>query len=152
MRSIHSHLEKRGLSEIRDRLKDFFLTQRDVVFAYLFGSVAKDDMGPLSDVDVAVYLKERRSRHQRFQRRLELMGKVEGVLKASDKVDLIVLNDVALLLRFNVIHQGILLVCRDHKKRILFETKTMSTFFDRQYYYERDADITIKRIAQKGLS
>jgi len=151
MKSINSHFEKKGSTEICDKLKDFLLTQRDVVFAYLFGSAAQNDMGPLSDVDVAVYLKERLGSSKRFDRRLELMGKVESVLKVPDKVDLIILNDLPLLLRFNVIYKGILLLCRDHKKRILFETRTMSTFFDRQYYYERDADITIKRIAQKGI-
>jgi len=151
MKSINSHFEKKDPLEICDKLKDFFLTQRDVVFAYLFGSAAKDDMGPLSDVDIAVYLNEALSNDQRFDRRLDLMGELEGVLKARDKIDLIVLNDVPLLLRFNVIHKGILFICRDHKKRIFFETKTMSTFFDRQYYYERDADLTIERIARKGI-
>ena len=37
---------------------DFLKTRQKVVFAYLFGSLARDKVLPLSDIDVAIYLKE----------------------------------------------------------------------------------------------
>jgi uncharacterized protein len=48
-------------SNIAELLPEAFESLRsdeDVVFAYLFGSLAKGKAGPLSDVDIAVYCRE----------------------------------------------------------------------------------------------
>jgi predicted nucleotidyltransferase len=38
------------------RLTEFFKSQECVELAYLFGSHAKGEPGPLSDIDIGVYL------------------------------------------------------------------------------------------------
>lgn len=57
-----------------------------VVFAYLFGGAATGQLRPLSDVDVAVYLKETLDP---VEARLEALGVLTAHL-GTDEVDLVV--------------------------------------------------------------
>jgi predicted nucleotidyltransferase len=47
---------------IEERLPEayeYLRADKDILFAYLFGSLARKKAGPLSDVDIAVYLAEK---------------------------------------------------------------------------------------------
>lgn len=135
---------------IIDKMAAFFSAQNGVRFAYLFGSHAKGETGAISDIDIAVYLYSKLDKNKRFDLRLELIGQICGILK-TDKVDLIVLNDSPLLLSFNAIYGGILLNSKDEGARVKFETRTMSLYFDQQYYYRRHAKMAIQQIAREGI-
>lgn len=133
------------LQEAVNGFKDY-----PVKFAYLFGSYARNDIGSLSDIDIAVFLDETLNDDKRFDLRLELINCMIKIFK-TDKIDLIILNDSPLLLSFRVIHDGLILYSSDEKRRIAFETKIMSRYFDQQYYYRRHAKATINRIAMEGI-
>ncbi len=45
-----------AIEDLKRRLKPAFEKFPAVKFAYLFGSVAEGEAGPLSDIDIAVYL------------------------------------------------------------------------------------------------
>ena len=47
-----------NILEILPKVNNFLENYSKVVFAYLFGSLARDKVLPLSDVDIAIYLKE----------------------------------------------------------------------------------------------
>ena len=84
-----------------NRLKDFFTSDDNVSFAYLFGSYARGEEDHRSDVDVAVYLKE-----ETFDERLRLIHDLSILVKKD--VDLVVLNSSKnLFLAENVLHEGI---------------------------------------------
>lgn len=55
----------------------FLASQGDVAAAYLFGSLARGQGHPQSDVDVAVLLREGPDRSGMFERQLRLMGELE---------------------------------------------------------------------------
>lgn len=76
-----------------------------VRFAYLFGSLARGQAGPLSDTDIAVYL-DRRVKFDDY--RLKLMEKLAKILEDGN-LDLLVLNQAPPLLRHEIIKYGILL-------------------------------------------
>ncbi len=131
-------------------LKIFFQSRKETIFAYLFGSQAKNQSGPLSDIDLAVYFNQKFSASQRFGRRLQYIQDISSALK-TDKIDLCILNDSPLPLRFSIVHGGVLVCDRHPPKRVEFEVKTMSLFFDRQYYEKRHAEFNLKRIAKEGI-
>ncbi|MEW6161893.1 MAG: nucleotidyltransferase domain-containing protein [Nitrospirota bacterium] len=56
-------------------LKGLFTSDSNIVFAYLFGGLLKDKPNPLSDVDVAVYVKNIKKLDY-----LELFGNIANVL------------------------------------------------------------------------
>ena len=83
----------------------------------------------LSDVDIAVYLDEKLTRHQRFDLRLFLINRVCSLL-GFKKIDLVILNDAPLILQYSILKDGVILYSRDELKRINIEVKIMSKYFD----------------------
>ena len=72
-------------SEIKS-LKSIFRAFPQVKLAYLFGSAAKEEIGPLSDYDFAVYLNEKDPK-KRFTIRLKLLNRLIQKLK-TEKITL----------------------------------------------------------------
>lgn len=138
------------IQEIEDKLSKYFSTRNEIGFAYLFGSEAKNEAGKLSDIDIAVYLNERLSEYERFDIRLELIGEVGSLLK-TNRIDLLILNDVPLSLSFRIVRGGRIIYCRDELKRIRFEARIMSIYFDRKYYYDRHTELSIEATAKEGI-
>ena len=99
-----------------------------VKFAYLFGSRARGQAGPLSDTDIAVYLD---GRIKLGDYRLNLMEKLAKILK-SDNLDLVVLNQAPPLLRHEIIKYGRLLK-EDASRRIPFEAEAIRECLDTAY-------------------
>jgi predicted nucleotidyltransferase len=75
---------RRGLAELFER-------EPDVVAAYLFGSQARGEAGPLSDVDLAVWLDDHPEPGRRVSRQLALSTRAASLL-GTDEVELVVLN------------------------------------------------------------
>ena len=97
-----------------------------VVFAYLFGGLAKGRLQPLSDVDIAVYLAESISLSDV---KLDILGKLIDILQ-TDEIDLVVLNTAELPLSMNVLKNKKILVDKDPLTRHIFESLTMRKYFD----------------------
>ncbi len=96
-----------------------------VVFAYLFGSRARGDHRHSSDTDVAVLL----DRSLGLLERERLAGRLADALGVAD-VDLLVLNDAALELRGRVVQEGRPVFVADESRRVGFEVRTRSEYFD----------------------
>jgi len=99
-----------------------------VKFAYLFGSRARGQAGPLSDMDIAVYLD---GRIHQAEYRLKLMEKLAKCLK-SDNLDLVVLNQAPPLLRHEIVKYGRLLK-DDADRRVPFEAEAIRECLDTAY-------------------
>jgi hypothetical protein len=108
-----------------DDIKHFFANTKVIKFAYLFGSHARGNAGPLSDVDLAVYLDNRMNL---FSARLFLLEDLGRQLKGQS-FDLIVLNDAPLILRYEIIRDGKVLK-EDKSRRIEFETRVLREYLD----------------------
>jgi predicted nucleotidyltransferase len=111
-------------------LRVFFAREhRDVVAAYLYGSVARGTPRPTSDVDVAVlYPGEPPATLAGLP--LDLEVELERLLGAP--VQVVVLNRAPVDLIHRVLRDGALLVDRDPATRIRFEVKARNEFFDLQ--------------------
>lgn len=77
-------------------LKEFFNTRNELLFAWLFGSMATQKMNKFSDVDIAVYVKDERLIDD-YDWYLEL--KVQLMKITKREVDLIILNSAAPLVK-----------------------------------------------------
>jgi uncharacterized protein len=109
-------------------LKKFFAAEPEVKFAYLFGSQARQTAGPLSDLDLAVYLDEQVDLFASRLRIMEALAKTLG----SERFDLVVLNRAPLVLRFEVIRYGIVLKDAP-EQRVEFETEVLRQYLDTIY-------------------
>jgi predicted nucleotidyltransferase len=107
----------------------YLRADEDVVFAYLFGSLARKKAGPLSDVDIAVYCEE----GSLFpEKKLEILGNLVGVLK-TDEIDLVVLNRAPLALRMKILDNKRVIVDKAPLIRHRYESLTMRQYFDFSY-------------------
>lgn len=114
---------------LRERVRAFFDAEPAVVTVYLFGSTARGDAGPTSDVDVAVLFDGPPSATL-MGPALSLAGRLEQLL--GTRVDLIVLNTASADLVHRVLRDGDLLVDREPGRRIRFEVAKRNEYFDLQ--------------------
>lgn len=105
------------------------LDEPGVVSALLFGSQATGKAGPLSDIDVAVWLDPALDARQRQRRQLALTGAVSRAL-ATDEVQVVVLNDATPLLRHRALRDGVRLVDRAPATRIRLEATALLEYLD----------------------
>jgi predicted nucleotidyltransferase len=114
---------------LRERVRAFFDAEPSAVAVYLFGSTARGDAGPTSDIDVAV-LFDAPPVATLMGPALSLAGRLEQLL--GTPVDLIVLNRASADLVHRVLRDGDLLVDRNPGKRIRFEVAKRNEYFDLQ--------------------
>ena len=138
-----------GITGQSKRVVEFLSKQKRVKLAYLFGSVAEGKEGKLSDVDLAVFLDESLSKKERFNLQLKLMSELTSILK-TDRIDLTVMNNAPLLLKYNIIKHGKILK-GDKETKIKVESGILSDYLDMKYYIDRHTNLAINRIAKRGL-
>lgn len=105
---------------------DYLKSHPKVLFSYLFGSLAKRQPLPMSDVDIAVYLK----RDSDFAEcKLEILGQLMDILN-TDEIDLVMLNTADISLVMNIIKSKEIIVDKNPFERHLFESLMMRKYFD----------------------
>jgi len=129
------------------KVKEFLQKQGQVELAYLFGSVALQKAGKLSDVDMAIFLDESLDKKDRFKIKLRLISDLEDILKTG-RLDLVIMNDAPVSLNFEIIKANYPLFIRDKDLKVDLEQYIMSRYLDRQYYDQRWADNLIKKTAK----
>jgi predicted nucleotidyltransferase len=105
------------------------LDREGVVGAMLFGSHARGEPHPLSDVDVAVWHEPDLNSSQRLRLQLDLLAAAETAL-GTDEIDLIMLNGAPPLLRQRALRDGVRLVERDRDERVRLETRAILEYCD----------------------
>jgi predicted nucleotidyltransferase len=106
----------------------------DLVAAWLYGSVARGQHGPESDVDVALlYRADPLHLLDSPPRRLE--EKIERALGIP--VEVVVLNEAPPDLIHRVLRDGALLLDRDRSARIQFEVRSRNEYFDLLPFLDR---------------
>ena len=118
-------------NQIIEKIKNFLAADPRIKFAYLFGSTARGSAGPLSDLDIAVFLD---CRFDLFSCRLKIMESLARAIK-TERFDLVVLNDATPLLCHEAIKDGIILK-EDRPRRVMFESRAVREYLDTAYLRE----------------
>lgn len=129
-------------------LPEFFKAREYVELVYLFGSTAEGTEGPLSDIDIGVYLSSKLTKGERIEKRLELIGELSTLLK-NDHVDLLVMNDASPVINFEVIRPNVPLFVRNEDMKLDVEQYIMSRYLDRKYHEDFLNRELLKRIREK---
>lgn len=99
----------------------------DVQLAYVFGSLARGEARPSSDLDLGVVF-----RFVPAPRELDRLT-TDLEVAAGRRVDLVVLNEAPPLLTHEAIRGGRLIVCRDEDERVRFQTRATTRYLDTRY-------------------
>lgn len=97
-----------------------------VIFAYLFGGIAKGRISPISDIDVAIYIDKVENP---LEVKLEILSLLSETLN-TDEIDLGILNTAPLPLKARIIQNKKVLVDKDSSLRYSFESLTLREYFD----------------------
>lgn len=125
------------------------LNKYPIIFAYLFGSQAKDESTKLSDIDIAIFIEKKVSKSERFDIRLRLANNLSSI--AGKRVDVIVMNDIPIQLSYEVIKNGKVILCKDRDAMVNAEIEILSKYLDRRYYDRRRADLSLRKIERAGI-
>jgi len=111
------------------KLKDHLYQKEEIIFAYIYGSVARDQATRLSDIDLAVYIDEdKKPAAGPFGYRSDLITELQPL--AGNDVDLIILNEAPNLLAYNVFKEGKLLFNKDPDIRTKVQARTVNKYLD----------------------
>ena len=118
-----------NVRELIPRLPAYFESLPEVAFAYLFGSYGERRETALSDIDIGVCLLDDVHENSYFDFRLRIIGDVSHLLKTNE-VDVLILNEVTLSLRYHAVSTRQVLFERDPAQRVEFEVRTLSQYLD----------------------
>ena len=111
-----------------DTIKKVIEVHKEVLFAYLYGSVLYHEELNGSDIDIAVYLIEMNVKNYLIKEEEIIKDLVVNL--HTDRVDLRILNSSPFLIQYNIIKEGIPIYVRDEQKRLEFEDRVMNRFFE----------------------
>jgi uncharacterized protein len=121
-----------------DYLKEFFKNNPNIIFAYLFGGSLKEKRSPLSDVDIAVCVKDVKKLDY-----IDLFGKITDIL-GTGEVDLVILNTAPVSITGRILQSRKVLTDKNPFARHIYESLTLRKFFDFQI---KERDILQRRYA-----
>jgi predicted nucleotidyltransferase len=118
-----------NLASIVDRLRAALEPSNDVLEAYLFGSVARGNDAPHSDVDVALYLEDAALARPGYGIDAEIGADLIRALGRND-VDVVVLNRASPVLYHAVLRDGVRILARDLRATTTREGNAFSRYCD----------------------
>lgn len=115
------------------------------MFAYLYGSQATGATHPFSDADISVFL----AQHP-MDRVIHLESDIalafDLALKHQIQTDVRALNDSPLVLKGEILTEGILLYSCDEEARVAFETRVRMAYFEFRPIIKAYQDAYVSRV------
>ena len=96
------------------------LAEYPVRLAYVYGSVARGQATPLSDVDVGV-LFDKELGYEQFKLLAHLMWKLQEKVDSDCEFDVRGMNKMPILLLGEIMRDGVLIYARDQNDRLAYE-------------------------------
>jgi len=107
-----------------DHLAEAMQNEQNIVFMYLFGGLVNKKPAPLSDVDIAVYVRNFNSFNY-----IETFSMITDIL-GTDEVDLVILNTAPISLSGRILQQRKVLLDKNPFQRHRYESLTLRKYFD----------------------
>lgn len=119
-----------------------------IKLVYLFGSHARGEATPMSDIDLAVLFAEDLPEQKYLDFQLNFGGEIEKTLNLCE-VDVRALNNYSPRFRFTVYQEGKLIYTQDEDTRIDFQLKAFHEYQDIKHIYEMSDYYLLKRLKTK---
>ncbi|MFH1289467.1 MAG: nucleotidyltransferase domain-containing protein [Patescibacteria group bacterium] len=122
--------EQSIITAVKQILPDF-----PVVFAYLFGSCARDDQGPLSDIDLALFFDDSVSKDDYRTICFDIEDAVFKTLElvGERQIQIQILNDLwekSIALEREIVYDGELIYIKDNAMRAHYEAGAIHRWCD----------------------
>ena len=129
--AIQKNMKAENLEKHKECLIQYLEKHPEIEVAYIFGSVAQGKITPLSDIDIAILVDNQKIDENvyRYGYKAEILSDLIKLLK-TNAIDLVILNEANTLLRHRILYYGKILHSKNEKKRIVFQTTTISKYND----------------------
>jgi predicted nucleotidyltransferase len=127
-----------NIEELIPEALTYLQSRPEILFAYLFGSFGREKHLPLSDVDIAAYLKDSTNIQEK---KVEILVELIDTLR-TDEIDFVILNTAPLPLRMKILETKKVVVDHDPYQRHVYESLTMREYFD---FSMKEKDILYRR-------
>jgi hypothetical protein len=138
------------ITEITEKLNKYFDEHEEILFAVLFGSIAKGTVNKMSDVDIAVMVDPKFDKTFPYGHQAELIADFMQILKRND-VDVVILNNAKILLKHQVLRYGKFIYIRDIQARIQFQIDTINQYDDFKVLDRIHEEISSQRWAKYAI-
>ena len=111
------------------RVEDILSLQKNMLFAYLYGSEARGKSTVLSDIDIAVFVSGIILPKYYPDIRIRITGELESIFK-NRELSVVILNETGTVLSYEIVRYGKIIYQQSKKERVEFEMKVIREFFD----------------------
>lgn len=118
------------MKKLASKFMDEIDKEYKIKFAYLFGSRARGEENKESDIDLGIYFEDNYSEMEDMFVRGDIIER--GKVFFCIPVDIVSLNKASLLLKHEIVKEGIVL--KDNDERASFESIVLREYFDFKYY------------------
>jgi len=134
------------LKKYKKEIERIFIS-KGVILSYLFGSSIKSNFSKLSDIDIAVLLKREIDCENYLKIKLDLSVKLSEILRnLKTEIDIVILNESSITLKYQVIKYGEVIYKLDEKTRVNFETSVVDYYLDTKPIRDESFEYLLKRI------
>jgi len=120
---------------LEKEIKKVLEGHKEVLVAYLYGSMAKGYAGKRSDIDVGLLLRKNFKAEALYPARIA--GEIEEKCRLSRKVDVRILNGRSHRFLYQVIKGGRVILFTDEKEKVKFETSVTDRYIDFKPFYKQ---------------
>ena len=114
------------------------LKRYPVEYAYLFGSYATGDTGPLSDVDIAVALDQTLDTERLDDIVGDIRDDIEKTFNMQGKVDVVLLNEeLPPALERSIVYDGELIYVKNDVARMYYESDAVLRWLDYEPHHNK---------------
>jgi predicted nucleotidyltransferase len=121
--------------ELKEQIREALKKHKEILVAYLYGSMVKGYEGKRSDIDVGLLLKENFEAEALYPARIA--GEIKEKCSLSQEVDVRILNNRPYRFLHQVIKEGKVILCTDEREKVRFETSVIDGYIDFKPFYEQ---------------
>jgi len=120
---------------LEKEIKKVLEGHKEVLVAYLYGSMAKGYAGKRSDIDVGLLLRKNFKAEALYPARIA--REIEEKCRLSREVDVRILNGRSHRFLYQVIKGGRVILFTDEKEKVKFETSVTDRYIDFKPFYKQ---------------
>jgi len=121
--------------KLKDEIKEVLKGHEEILVAYLYGSMVKGYEGKKSDIDVGLLLKEDFEAEALYPARIA--REIKEKCGFNQEVDVRILNKGPYRFLHQVIRGGEVILSKDERERVRFETSVIDEYIDFKPFYEQ---------------
>lgn len=117
---------------IIEKIKSYLYSRDEVVTAYIFGSYTIEKVSSMSDIDIAVLLRDSVDSKEYGHIKLTITNDLIEQI-SFDRIDIVLLDIASPLLSHEVLKKGMLLFSKDETMRIQYTANAIIRYLDTIY-------------------